>query len=93
MPNKQKTHEDCRLLCCILCKRTLKDNRKLSVGNKILVKTNFVPNFDDVHQFLPGGLCGEWVHKTVGIACAHAKSVFVYSVYHVTPWHATCIIA
>ena len=60
MPNKQKTHEECRLLCCILCKRTLKDNRKLSVGNKILVKTNFVPNFDDIHQFLPGGLCGAY---------------------------------
>ena len=58
MPNKPKTHDDCRLLCCILCKRTLKDNRKLTVGNKILIKTNFVPNYDDVHQFLPGGTCG-----------------------------------
>ena len=58
MPNKKKTHDECRVLCCILCKRTLKDNRTLTVGNKILVKTKFLPNFDDVQQFLPGGTCG-----------------------------------
>ena len=53
-----KTHEDCRVLCCLLCKRKGKDNRPLSVGNKILIKTNFLPNFDDVQHFLPGGFCG-----------------------------------
>ena len=58
MPNSPKTHEECRMLCCILCKRKGKENRTLTVGNKIFIKTNFLPNFEDVHQFLPGGICG-----------------------------------
>ena len=58
MPTTAKTHEECRILCCLLCKRKGKDNRPLSVGNKITIKTNFMPNFDDVQHFLPGGLCG-----------------------------------
>ena len=53
-----KTHEECRKLCCLICKRKGKDNRQLSVGNKITIKTNFMPNFDEVQHFLPGGLCG-----------------------------------
>ena len=58
MPKDAKTHEECRTLCCLLCGRKGKDNRPLSVGNKITIKTNFIPNFDDIQQFLPGGLCG-----------------------------------
>ena len=53
-----KTHEECRRVCCLLCKRKGKDNRPLSVGNKIAIKTNFLLNYDDVQHFLPGGLCG-----------------------------------
>ena len=58
MPTYAKTHEECRTLCCLFCGRKGKDNRSLSVGNKIAIKTNFIPNFDEVQHFLPGGLCG-----------------------------------
>ena len=58
MPKDGKTHEECRILCCLFCGRKGKDNRPLSVGNKITIKTNFIPNFDDIQHFLPGGLCG-----------------------------------
>ena len=58
MPTYAKTHEECRILCCLLCGRKGKDNRSLTVGNKKIIKTNFIPNFDEIQHFLPGGLCG-----------------------------------
>ena len=58
MPHTAKTHEECRKLCCLFCKRKGKDNRTLTVGNKISIKSNFLANFEDVEQFLPGGVCG-----------------------------------
>ena len=38
MPKDAKTHEECRTLCCLLCGRKGKDNRPLSVGNKITIR-------------------------------------------------------
>src|SRR5438046_565875 len=62
MPNKVKTHEECRRIVCLLCMTKGKEMRLISDENHEQIKTYFIDGFNPNDHRLPNVLCNTCRH-------------------------------
>lgn len=58
MPHHQRTHEESRLVICLMCFKKNKSMRKISDSVVKIIKKNFIPEFDKAQDHFPLALCG-----------------------------------